>query len=48
MAANKPKSQMEQRQINEKASAFVNMCRRDAGVPRAEPIDRVKKMHQFK
>jgi hypothetical protein len=33
---------MEQRRINEKTSAFANMSRRDAGAPRAEPLDTVK------
>jgi hypothetical protein len=33
---------MEQRRINEKKSAFANMSRRDAGAPRAEPIDTAK------
>jgi hypothetical protein len=42
MAAKKQRNYMEQRQINEKTSAFVNMSRRDAGAPRAEPIDTAK------
>jgi hypothetical protein len=33
---------MEQLRSNEKASAFANMSRRDAGAPRAEPIDTAK------
>jgi hypothetical protein len=32
----KQRNPMEQRQIIEKASAFGNMCRRDAGAPRTE------------
>jgi hypothetical protein len=33
---------MEQLQIDEKTSAFVNIRRRAAGAPRAEPIDTAK------
>jgi hypothetical protein len=38
---------MEQRRINEKASAFVNMRRRDAGAPRAERVDTAKTIAIF-